>query len=63
MRDSKKCPKCQSENIMKFDGNRSTPSAYEAGNNLSLGFLSFVMIDRFVCCDCGFTEEWIDRDD
>ncbi|MBQ9086925.1 MAG: hypothetical protein IJY47_07035 [Clostridia bacterium] len=62
MKYTKKCPKCGGENIVRFDG---YTGAYGAGNNVMVGksLFSAVNVNRYVCCSCGFTEEWIDRED
>lgn len=54
------CPKCNSDNIVRFDGNRMGYA-----NNLMVGYTTFSAVDvnRYVCCNCGFTEEWIDVED
>lgn len=60
MKVSNTCPKCQSQNIIRFDG---SAGAYGAGNNIMIGttIFSAVNVNRYVCCDCGFVEEWIDE--
>lgn len=62
MKITKICPKCKSSNIVRFDG---FSGPYGSGNNLMVGATAFsaVNINRYVCCDCGFTEEWIDKND
>ena len=62
MKYTKKCPKCGGENIVRFDG---YTGAYGAGNNVMVGksLFSAVNVNRYVCCSCGFTDEWIDRED
>ena len=62
MKNTKKCPKCASENIVRFDG---YTGAYGSGNNVLTGSSVFsgVDVNRYVCCNCGFTEEWIDTED
>jgi len=62
MKISKKCPKCGSGHIVRFDG---YSGAYGVGNNIQVGMSIFsaVNVNRYVCCDCGFTEEWIDMED
>ena len=62
MKNSKKCPKCGSENIVRIDG---YSGAYGTGNNVQVGMSIFsaVNVNRYICCDCGFTEEWIDKED
>ena len=39
--------------------------AYGVGNNIQVGWSNFsaVLVHRYVCCDCGYSEEWIDRED
>lgn len=35
------------------------------GNVIKVGItiLNIVAVQRYVCCDCGFSKEWIDFDD
>lgn len=62
MKQSKICPKCQSTDILRVEG---SVGQYGAGNNLRIGMthLSSIALPRYVCCDCGYAEEWVDRDD
>lgn len=62
MKNTKSCPKCQSGNVVRFDG---YCGAYATGNNVRIGntIFSAVNVNRYVCCNCGFTEEWIDEED
>ena len=62
MKQTRICPKCQSSNIVRIDG---YTGSYGTGNNVMTGntIFSTVDVNRYVCCDCGFTEEWIDRED
>lgn len=62
MKYSKVCPKCQSTNIVRIDG---YTGAHGAGNNVMIGMSIFsaVNVNRYICCNCGFTEEWIDKED
>ncbi len=62
MKMNHKCPKCGSSDIIMVPGEAG---AYGAGNNIKVGFtvLSAVLVNRYVCCDCGYSEEWIDKDD
>lgn len=61
MKNKKICPKCQSRDILRFDG---FVGGYGSGNHLLTGLtvLSAVNVNRYVCCSCGFTEEWIDEE-
>lgn len=62
MKNSNVCPKCKSNNIIRVDG---YTGAYGAGNNIRIGASIFeaVNVNRYICCDCGFSEEWIDKKD
>jgi ribosomal protein S27AE len=62
MKANKCCPKCQSENIVRIDG---YTGGYGIGNNVKTGntVFSAVNVNRYICCDCGYTEEWIDKED
>lgn len=62
MKNSHICPKCGGSDIVRIDGN---VGAYGTGNNVILGATVFsaVEVHRYICCACGFTEEWIDERD
>ena len=65
MKNSKSCPKCRSPDIVRVPG---AVGAYGSGNNINAStklwdFGGFVMVTRYVCGDCGFSEEWIDSAD
>ncbi|MBE6636537.1 MAG: hypothetical protein E7618_01895 [Ruminococcaceae bacterium] len=62
MKYSKVCPKCRQSDIVRIDG---YTGAYGTGNNVMVGqtIFSAVNVHRYICCSCGFTEEWIDRED
>ena len=62
MKNSKSCPKCNGTDIVviKNDGHPEGP----AGNNIMCGptrISSVVKIERYICCGCGYTEEWVDK--
>ena len=56
------CPKCGSYDIGIVDG---YAGSYGTGNNIMTGVTIFsaVKVDRYICMNCGFTEEWIRRED
>ena len=56
------CPKCGSNEIFVIDG---YTGPYGSGNNVMIGATVFsaVKVNRYICCTCGFTEEWINRED
>lgn len=62
MKNTKICPKCQFADIVRIDG---YSGAYGTGNNIMTGLSVFsaVNVNRYICCRCGFTEEWIDKED
>ena len=62
MKNSKQCPKCGSTDIVRFDG---YAGAYGAGNNIMTGLTIFsaVEVNRYICCYCGYVEEWVDLED
>ncbi len=60
MKNSKKCPKCQSTDIVRVPG-----MAMQGGNNIPAGLTWFnaVKVARYLCASCGFSEEWVDSAD
>lgn len=62
MKMKNKCPKCGSSDIIIAPGKTG---AYGAGNNIQVGLTVFsaVLVNRYVCCECGYSEEWIDKED
>lgn len=62
MKNIKICPKCNSIDIVRIDGHAG---AYGSGNNIMLGatIFSAVKVNRYICCSCGYSEEWIDKED
>ncbi len=62
MKNNKKCPKCNSNDIIKVNG---STRGYGSGNNIMVGMTIFsaVKVNRYICCNCGYTEEWIDKED
>ena len=62
MKNTKICPKCNSRDIIRVPGKAG---AYGTGNNIQTGWSNFsaVLVHRYVCCTCGYSEEWIDHED
>ena len=62
MKMKKICPKCGSTDIVVVPGKAG---AYGVGNNIQVGLTNFsaVLVDRYVCCSCGYSEEWIEKED
>ena len=55
MKTSNKCPKCNAFDVIK------SPSSVWKGNNnqISSGF-STIPVVRYLCVQCGYSEEWIE---
>ena len=54
------CPKCGSNEIYVIDG---YTGPYGSGNNVMIGATVFsaVKVNRYICCKCGYSEQWVDR--
>ena len=50
------CVKCSSDDILRIDGR-------DAGDHIAVGvtIFSMVMVTRYMCVACGYSEEWIDK--
>ena len=62
MREKGVCVKCGSRDLLRI---RGTVGPYGVGNNIMAGrtVFSAIPVHRYVCCTCGFTEEWVDEKD
>ncbi len=62
MKKTDQCPKCGGTDILCIPG---TAEAYGTGNNIRVGMTIFsaVLVHRYVCTACGYSEEWIDEAD
>lgn len=60
MKETQVCPKCGSRDVIRIPDN----GRYANGNNIyvsaALVLRGRVPVIRFVCCRCGYTEEWIE---
>ncbi len=62
MKNTNTCPKCRGRNILVVPGN--VGAGTDCGSNsIMTGLFKAVLVDRYVCADCGFTEEWINKED
>ena len=55
MKHTGACPKCGGTEIMLIQG-------YAADNIIPAGWTG-AKVDRFLCCGCGYSEEWISQKD
>ncbi len=62
MKNTNICPKCGGGDLLTVPG---SAEAYGMGNNIRVGVTIFsaVLVNRYVCCSCGYSEEWIDVED
>ena len=58
MKNVNKCTKCGSIEVLRVKGQSQ---GYGPGNNLQLSLFSQVLVSKYVCCTCGFIEDWIDN--
>ena len=56
------CPKCGGTDIVKVPGMASGSGRF-CCNEVPLGILDAAPVDRFVCCTCGYSEEWLREED
>jgi len=54
MRNTHRCPKCGSADIITVE-----PGLY---NSFPVSFFAQAKLERWVCCTCGYSEEWVEQD-
>ena len=59
MKYNRRCPKCSSNEIYHVEA--VVGHAYGAGNVIPTGLLGTIKVNRYVCGQCGFCEEWIEQ--
>ena len=57
MKQSKICPKCGSDEVIAFM--EPTHGINDNGNHIYTGIFSYASLWRYVCCDCGYTEQYV----
>ncbi len=57
MKNRGACRKCRSHDIIRID------AKLEGGTVIYIGLVDSVALTRFVCGNCGFTEEWLEGDE
>lgn len=62
MKKTRTCPKCGGSDIILIPGK---VGPHGSGNNIATGWTIFssVKVSRYLCGNCGFSEEWIDDAD
>ena len=61
MKNSKQCPKCGSSRVYRVN-DPTAPHRSEKQGWVHFGKLTdHGRIDRWVCCACGYSEEWVEQ--
>lgn len=60
MKYAKQCPKCGSTDLILYH-NDGFPDDSKRGIMVGITIFSSVPMERYICCNCGYTEEWVDR--
>ena len=61
MKNSGRCTKCGSIDIVRVPDN---PRRYTSGNNIyttSITLIGKIPVIRYVCCRCGYVENWVEK--
>lgn len=58
MKNSGRCPKCGSFDVIKIKGMQQ---AYGVGDNIVSGTFSQAYVSKYLCCNCGYIEEWLEN--
>jgi hypothetical protein len=58
MKNTGTCPKCGSNEICRIPG---WVGAYGSGSNIPVGFMGAAKVARYLCCGCGYAEEWVEE--
>lgn len=60
MKQSGMCPKCHSNDIIRVPGATALHGRF---NTIPTGFTlsRLVIVTRYVCGQCGFSEEWVEN--
>lgn len=62
MKNTRKCTKCGAINIVRIPDN---PYRHASGNNIytsTATLIGKIPVIRYVCCDCGYVENWVERE-
>ena len=60
MKNTKRCPKCGSQAIVRVpdDAHRYLANSICITN---LAFVKRIPVARYVCCECGYVENWVEN--
>ena len=59
MKNTKRCPKCGSNNIARVpdDAHRYLANSIAI---TKIAWVKRIPVTRYVCCDCGYMENWVE---
>ncbi len=60
MKQTGKCPKCGSEDILVFENKDKNSKKSSADFEVLGHFGKEIFTSRYVCCNCGYTERYFD---
>lgn len=61
MKNTRRCPKCSSQDIVRVPDN---PNRHASGNNIytsTFTLMKKIPVIRYVCCECGYVENWVEN--
>ena len=62
MKYARQCPKCGSREIWMYV-NDGYPDGSVKGIKTGQTIFSHINVERYICCNCGYTEDWVSRRD
>lgn len=60
MKNTRQCPKCGSADIV-VESKQTSKMSYNNYVTVKENWAKFIMMSRYICLTCGYTEEWIDK--
>lgn len=65
MKNTKQCPKCTGQEIIVVKGFHTlwTGADSISVNVIKTGWHCLASVDRYICEKCGYSEEWLDKDE
>lgn len=63
MKKSGKCYKCNSSQVVRVQGRKTAEDELPIRTAPWYALNHPAMVDRFVCCGCGYVELWVQKDE
>ncbi|MBI1388444.1 MAG: hypothetical protein GC154_08350 [bacterium] len=63
MKNSGQCPKCGGEDVKRISGGNPMQGYRNYVVTGLGGWVTSVLITRYLCLTCGYSEEWVDSQD